>query len=263
MSQPDKNNSVNSSEQVLHQYQKERYAHFIARTNQLDELAFKTSERYDQWVLSLAGGALAVSITFLEKIAPHPAPWTLWILALSWLSFIVSILAGFYAIHHSREAIYREMEIASENYDTFISTCSTQNMLGETPTKKENEPRFKVENSNKCARGCLAGGTFCLCVFALMNLVVSKNIKIGSSQEDTSVKLYLPASIISCINNTNIGTPMSKETNKPIQGATPPTTDGSIKGIHVGDPTRSAKGSYTPTQQDTPPPPPQQPPAKE
>lgn len=85
----------NSPGQVLHQYQKERHADYSARSIRLDELAFKTSERYDQWVLTLSGGALAVSLTFLEKIAPEPVPATLWFLALSWLSFIGAILAGF------------------------------------------------------------------------------------------------------------------------------------------------------------------------
>ena len=41
-----------------------------------------------------------------------------------------------------------------------------------------------------------------------------------------------------------------------IKGTPSQSPDGSIKGIHVGDPTPVVKGSYTPTSQAPPPPPP-------
>jgi len=247
----------------LHQYQKERYTDFTARSTRLDELAFKTSERYDQWVLTLSGGALAISLTFLEKIAPEPAPMTLWLLGLSWLAFIGAILAGFFAIHYSREAIYREMEIARENYEFFISTSTTQNMLGDPSPKENNIFLKRVKTANFISRTSLAVGTGLLCLFALINLFIAAPQKNGEQPKEAIVKLYLTAPVISGITNKKIGTIMSKDTNKPfeIQGVTPPAPDGSIRGIHIGDPTTEIQGSYTPTsQQDTPlPPPPPQP----
>jgi len=254
-----------SPDHVLHQYRKERYVDYIARSTRLDELAFKTSERYDQWVLTLSGGALAISLTFLEKIAPQPAPWTLWLLGLSWLSFISAILAGFFAIHYSREAIYREMDIARENYDAFISTSTEKNLQGDTQPKKKNPPLSRVETSNTVSKWCLAAGTALLCLFALINLIITKTSKIGESPNESVIKLYLPASVISCITNINTRTTMSEDTNNPveIQGVPPSAPDGSIKGIHVGDPTGEIHGSYKPIrQQDAPPPPPPPPPAE-
>src|ERR1035441_8332712 len=141
------------------QYKKDRHEAYLLRRNLLNDFAFKTSERYDQWVLTLSGGALAISLTFLEKIAPEPAPMTLWFLGLSWLSFIGAILAGFFAIHYSREAIYREIEIARENYDAFVSTSSTQNMQGDHQPTKNNLPRMRVDTANIVSRSCLAAGT--------------------------------------------------------------------------------------------------------
>src|ERR1035438_4775715 len=84
--QPDASNPVESPEMVLHKYQKDRHAAHVAISNRFDDLAFKTSERYDQWILTLSGGALAISLTFLEKIAPEPTKWTLFLLGFSWRS---------------------------------------------------------------------------------------------------------------------------------------------------------------------------------
>ncbi len=259
-----KKSEHDSPEQVLHQYRKERHADYNSRSSRLDELAFKTSERYDQWILTLSGGALALSLTFLEKIAPEPETMTLWLLGLSWLSFIGAILSGFFAIHYSREAIYREMDIARENYEAFVSTSTTQNMQGSPQSIKDNLPRLRCETANIVSRSCLAAGTGLLCLFALINLVIAKTPKFGESGKEAAIKLNLPPPIFSSITNTNEGTTMSKDANKPvqIQGVKPSAADGSIKGVRIGDPTTAVKSSYSPRQQDTPPPPPPPPPAK-
>src|SRR5262245_49255997 len=60
----------------------------------LELQSYKVEEAYDRTMVTLAGGALAISITFLEKVAPHPVPKdTVWILWVSWGSFVVSLLA--------------------------------------------------------------------------------------------------------------------------------------------------------------------------
>lgn len=255
-SQPD------TPENVLHRYQIERHTAHIANSNRLDDLAFKTSERYDQWVLTLAGGALAISLTFLEKIAPEPATYTLWLLGLSWLAYIVAILAGFFAIHYSREAIYREMQIARENFDSFMASGTAANPAGDPPSKSENPHRAHVSRSNTISRSCLALGTALLCAFALLNLVVGKASKGPEKQKEIAVSLNLPRSVINYLTNAATGTNMSKEGDKPAAikpiVTTPP--DGTIKGVHVGD-TPPVKGSYIPPASQAPIPPP--PPPKE
>jgi hypothetical protein len=250
-SQPD------TPEKVLHQYQIDRHAAHAANDNRLDDLAFKTSERYDQWILTLSGGALAISLTFLEKIAPEPASNTLWLLGLSWLAYISAIVAGFFAIHYSREAIYREMEIARENYNTFMSTSTVDNPSGNAPPTSENRHRTHVSLSNAISRYCLAAGTGLLCTFALINLSSAKISKATEKQKAIAFTLNLPQSVINYLTNANTGTNMSKEGDKPAAikpvVATPP--DGTIKGIHVGD-TTPVKGSYIPPTSNAPIPPP-------
>ena len=57
-------------------YRKQRYETYIKDRDALRSDSLEVSGRYDKAILALAGGALALSVTFLEKIAPHPVPWT-------------------------------------------------------------------------------------------------------------------------------------------------------------------------------------------
>lgn len=55
------------------------------------------AEKTDQVLLAGAAGALALSLTFLEKIAPHPVTTTKWMLGASWCSLLVSLAGGLLA----------------------------------------------------------------------------------------------------------------------------------------------------------------------
>ena len=171
-----------------------------------------------------------------------------------------SIMPRFY----ERNLKTGDMDIARENYEAFVSTSTTQNMQGSPQSIKDNLPRLRCETANIVSRSCLAAGTGLLCLFALINLVIAKTPKFGESGKEAAIKLNLPPPIFSSITNTNEGTTMSKDANKPvqIQGVKPSAADGSIKGVRIGDPTTAVKSSYSPRQQDTPPPPPPPPPAK-
>lgn len=55
------------------------------------QTSYKVSESYDKAVMTLSGGAFAISMTFIHDIAPSPDPRTLLPLALAWASFGISI----------------------------------------------------------------------------------------------------------------------------------------------------------------------------
>jgi hypothetical protein len=52
---------------------------------------YKASEAYDKAVMTLSGGALGISITFIHDIAPAPNPGTLYWLVIAWCAFGASI----------------------------------------------------------------------------------------------------------------------------------------------------------------------------
>jgi hypothetical protein len=62
---------------------------YLARRERLDRAYTDSIREYDRLVTWVSGGALLVSITFVEKLAPHPIPATAWLLGLSW-----ALLAG-------------------------------------------------------------------------------------------------------------------------------------------------------------------------
>jgi len=92
------NNSENKGEPLSEK------AYLEAR-KQYDDAELEVSGRYDTWILTLAGGALGLSITFLEKIAPHPQIDTLCWLKWSWVALIVSLLAALTSLVTSQSAI--------------------------------------------------------------------------------------------------------------------------------------------------------------
>jgi hypothetical protein len=187
------------------QYLNARHKAYTARRNNLDDLAFKTSERYDQWVLTLSGGALAISLTFLEKIAPNPSHYTLFILGFSWLAYIVAVLAGFLAIDTSRKAIYRQLEIGDDNYDQFSKTTTKQKPEGEplSDEKNTNRPAELVGCLNKVSLTSLVIGTAFLCIFAIANLAgVKAPIETNHEQQiNLSVNLTQVSTNMTTTNN--------------------------------------------------------------
>lgn len=59
----------------------------------LDEVAQNASNSFDKAVLTLSGGALFLSLTYIKEIARRPHPDSLWFIMLGWLAFVISISA--------------------------------------------------------------------------------------------------------------------------------------------------------------------------
>lgn len=92
-----------------------------------DKAELEVSRRYDQWILTLSGGALALSITFIEKIAPSPAIHTLHWLKWSWFLFVLSLLGGLVSLLTSQSAIREQRRELDEAFQTRRPpTCRTR-----------------------------------------------------------------------------------------------------------------------------------------
>lgn len=89
---------------------------YLKTRSSYDEAELEVSGRYDKWILTLSGGALGLSITFIEKIAKNPTADTLIWLKLSWACLIISLLAGLLSLVTSQSAIRehrKELDIAN------------------------------------------------------------------------------------------------------------------------------------------------------
>ena len=65
---------------------------YLRRLDRLDRAYTESIREYDRLVTWASGGALLVSVTFLEKIAPKPRPETAWLLGASWLLLATALL---------------------------------------------------------------------------------------------------------------------------------------------------------------------------
>jgi hypothetical protein len=66
-------------------------AHYIELKKQVGEALQSQAAQHDKAILTLAAGALALSLTFIKDIAPTPDGWTISLLAWSWGCFIGSV----------------------------------------------------------------------------------------------------------------------------------------------------------------------------
>ena len=78
---------------------------FLAIRKAYDDAELEVSGRYDKWILTLSGGALALSITFIDKISKKPAIETLCWLKISWICLVLSLLTALLSLVTSQAAI--------------------------------------------------------------------------------------------------------------------------------------------------------------
>ena len=81
----------------------------------------KASEAYDKAVMTLSGGTLAISLTFIKDVAPSPQPGTIWSLETAWICLAISILAILFSMLTSRWAIRKAIDQVDRN-DKFKGT---------------------------------------------------------------------------------------------------------------------------------------------
>jgi hypothetical protein len=65
---------------------------YLARRERLDRAYTESMREYDRLVTWASGGALLVSVTFLEKLAPNPRQGTEWLLATGWALLVGALL---------------------------------------------------------------------------------------------------------------------------------------------------------------------------
>ena len=78
------------------------YKTYLDERRLLIEAEQKGAQQFDKAILTLTAGALAISLTFIKNIAPHPKAWTIIFLALAWFTFIVSLLSTLQETHKMR-----------------------------------------------------------------------------------------------------------------------------------------------------------------
>ena len=77
----------------------------------------ESSARYDKWILTLAGGSLGLSITFIKNVSPDPETSTLWFLGIAWSLLLLAIIAALASHLTSQSAFRRQRDILDEELE--------------------------------------------------------------------------------------------------------------------------------------------------
>src|SRR5436190_21011952 len=91
---------------------RERYDAFIEERKTLFQTAKDASDQYSKAILTLAGGSLGLSITFIKEIAPSPSRGSLVLLGLAWVVYAMSMLATTTSFLLGQFAYMRQIDLS-------------------------------------------------------------------------------------------------------------------------------------------------------
>ena len=144
-----------------------KYEIYLEERKVLVQAQKEESRQFDKAILTLAAGALAISITFINQIAPHPKPWTICFLAWGWVAFVTSLISTLISFLTSQKACRKQ--IAMLEYDFFDKKESESN-------KQKNNWAIWTSRLNIASIVTFVIGVIFLLIFSFSN--------IGSSKEE-------------------------------------------------------------------------------
>ena len=103
----------------------EDFQTYITERKSLVEAELEQSRLFDKAILTLAAGALGLSITFIRQIAPTPDPNTIWMLIVAWVAFSSSVLVTLTSFLTSQFACRRQRDILdAQQSDRTAGSCN-------------------------------------------------------------------------------------------------------------------------------------------
>jgi hypothetical protein len=158
---------MNSTElAALFEKTEERVSHNVRELlDQADERGF----RLDRTLLTLSGGALALSITLITRA--NPPKTYLCILFLSWIALAGSVVGVVFALRKSQSSAESDVDRAASVYKELKQ--KKQKILAGEITYEESKEVFPLRDIEICNRISLWGfvvGIILLGLFAALNL---------------------------------------------------------------------------------------------
>jgi hypothetical protein len=155
-------------------YSNKLYEEYSAQRVKLNDASLEAAGRYDRAILTISSGALALSVTFIDKIASNPQPWTLVFLVLGWALLLAAIIFQLIALSASHEATREQIRILDLQYSYFFSSDDPAQAVRngwEEPTNKFNS---RVNNFNIIVQMALITGVVFVLTFSALNIVYKK-----------------------------------------------------------------------------------------
>ena len=133
------------------------YQTYLAERKILIDAERDTAQQFDKAILTLAAGALALSITFINQIAPQPKPNSVCFLILAWSLFSFSILSTLISFLTSQVACRQARDILD------------QQITGQDPNHRSTA-KTRTNRLNYFSIGTFIFGVIFLVVFSSINL---------------------------------------------------------------------------------------------
>lgn len=159
---------------------KHNYQVYLDERKSLSDAIKETSQQFDKAILTLAAGALALSLTYTRDIVQTLKPWTLGMLYSSWIAFTSSILSTLISFFASQKTCYRQIEIMQEEF------------IEEKPTETDKENPYKkwTVRLNIISISLFVLGVIFLIIFSSVNL--STRMEEAMSAKKAIIKPILP-----------------------------------------------------------------------
>lgn len=104
-----------------------KYKVYLDERKLLVEAEKSGAQQFDKAILTLAAGALAISLAFVKDIAPHPHGWTVYFLSLAWTGFVLSLLSTLLSFLTSQAACRKQREILERGLHSEKVNCERSN----------------------------------------------------------------------------------------------------------------------------------------
>lgn len=98
------------------EYWQQVYADFLEERRHLIDAKQEATKDLDQGIFALSGSLLALSITFVEKLAANP-PRYIWALGVAWGLLLLSVLGTLCSFFFSRHAFTSAIRSLTEEYN--------------------------------------------------------------------------------------------------------------------------------------------------
>lgn len=100
------------------------YELYLLERTRLTTAKQEASKSYDRTILTFSGGAIALSITFLEKIAPQPDAKGL--LYTSWSLLAVAMMSTLYSLLATQRACEQEISDLEKRYEDIVGVSNEE-----------------------------------------------------------------------------------------------------------------------------------------
>lgn len=107
-----------------------KYKTYLDERASLTAAKKESSQYFDKSILTLASGALGLSIAFITKIAPTPKESTLGFLYCSWIILCASLLSTLVSFLTSQHACQKQIAILENSYFGTQKKTDDRNPLG-------------------------------------------------------------------------------------------------------------------------------------